>query len=380
VEVRRRGVAEDGCTVAALLSAGERLPARADRTSRSDMLALLDAQRVAPWEPRTEQVVRQVLRAVNPPKQARGVLSKGRDDALLISVLAAFPDRVARRRQGSDLQLASGGPAQLAPSSTVTQAPFLVAVEAEDRRDQNAPLVRLASAIEPEWLVDLFPERIAEVTTVEWNRSAERVESVSALMFGQIAIEQTRREPDAVAAGELLADKAVEAGLARFVDAKELEAFLERARFAAPYMEMPAVGVEAANEVLRALARERKSFTELEEAARRELLRTLQRQLPRGLDAVAPESIQLPGGRQVRVHYEPGQPPWIASRLQDFFGVRETPRVAGGKVPVVVRLLAPNQRPVQMTSDLAGFWERLYPEVRRELSRRYPKHKWPERP
>jgi ATP-dependent helicase HrpB len=218
------------------------------------------------------------------------------------------------------------------------------------------------------------------VTTVAWNRSAERVESVSALMFGQIAIEQTRREPDAAAAGGLLAEKAAEAGLARFVDMEELEAFFERTRFAAPYMEIPAVGVDAANEVLRALAREQKSFKELEDVARRELLRALQRQLPRGLDAIAPESVKLPGGRQVRIHYEPGQPPWIASRLQDFFGMRDTPRIGGGKIPLVVRLLAPNQRPVQMTSDLAGFWERLYPQVRKELSHRYPKHKWPERP
>lgn len=371
VEARRRGVAEDGCAVAALLSAGERLPARASHNSRSDLLALLEA----PWAPRTEQVVRQVRRAVHPPRQPR------RDEnALLISVLAAFPDRVARRRQGSDLQLASGGPAQLAPSSTVNQAQFLIAVEAEDRRDQKAPLVRLASAIEPEWLIDLFPDRIAETVTVEWNRSAERVESISALMFGEIAIEQTRREPGGGAAGELLAQKAVEAGLARFVDMEALQAFLERARFAAAFINMPAVDMAAANNVLRILAAGRKSFAELEDVTRRELLRTLHRQLPRGLDAIAPESIQLPGGRQVRIHYEPGQPPWIASRLQDFFGMRETPRIAGGKVPVVVRLLAPNQQPVQMTSDLAGFWERLYPEVRRELSRRYPKHKWPERP
>jgi ATP-dependent helicase HrpB len=376
VESRRRGVAEDGCTVAALLSAGERLPTRAAHASRSDLLALLEA----PWEPRTEQVVRQVRRAVNPPKQARGASIRDHEDALLISVLAAFPDRVARRRQISDLQMASGGPAQLAPSSTVTQAQFLVAVEAEDRRDQKGPLVRLASAIEPEWLLDLFPEQVSEAASVEWNRSAERVESVSALTFGQIAIEQTRREPDAVAAGELLAEKAVEAGLARFVDMEELEGFFERARFAAPYMEMPPVGMDAANQVLRALASEQKSFKALEEVARRELLRTLQRQLPRGLDAVAPESVKLPGGRQVRVHYEPGQPPWVASRLQDFFGMRDTPHIAGGKVALVVRLLAPNQRPVQMTSDLAGFWERLYPQVRKELSRRYPKHKWPERP
>jgi ATP-dependent helicase HrpB len=98
------------------------------------------------------------------------------------------------------------------------------------------------------------------------------------------------------------------------------------------------------------------------------------------LSEVAPSRIRLPGGRLAQVHYDAAKPPWIASRLQDFFGMRETPRVARGRVPLVVHLLAPNQRPVQTTTDLAGFWQRLYPQVRRELSRRYPKHKWPENP
>ena len=81
-----------------------------------------------------------------------------------------------------------------------------------------------------------------------------------------------------------------------------------------------------------------------------------------------------------RVHYEPGKPPWVASRLQDFFGIRESPRVGRDRVPLVIHLLAPNQRPVQTTTDLAGFWQRLYPQLRRELGRRYPKHAWPENP
>ena len=94
-------------------------------------------------------------------------------------------------------------------------------------------------------------------------------------------------------------------------------------------------------------------------------MRAIEQQMAPGtrrlLEEIAPVSIRLPRGRQVAVHYEPGQPPWIASRLQDFFGMRETPAVGRGAVPVVVRLLAPNQRPVQMTSDLAGFWQRLVP-------------------
>ena len=403
VESRQRGVAEDGCTVAALLSAGERLPARADHATRSDLLVLMESQ----WEPRTAQLVRQVRRivgrgagiracrvesrldvvrfhsSVSPQvTDARGVKPGADEDALLISVLAAFPDRVARRRQGSELQLAAGGPAQLAPSSTVSTAEFLVAVEAEDRRDQKTPLVRIASGIEPAWLLDLFPDRVREMVRLEWNRSAERVESVSALRFGEIAIEESRGAPDPEAAAVLLAQKAMEAGIARFASMEEVDAFLARVGFASQHGSVPALGPEAIESALRNLAAGLKSFAELEAAGRDGgLLRALEQQLPpaarRLLDEIAPERIRLARGRQVRVHYEPHQPPWIASRLQDFFGMQETPLVARGAVPLVVRLLAPNQRPVQVTADLAGFWERLYPQVRKELSRRYPKHDWP---
>ena len=376
LEARRRGVAEDGCTVAALLSAGERLPAEVGHATRSDLLALLEAR----WEPRTEQVVRQLRRLCDPPRQKR------RDEnALLVSVLAAFPDRVARRRAGAELQMAAGGSAVLAPSSTVTGCRFLVAVEAEDRRDQKAPLVRFASGIEPEWLLDLFPERVRAVAQIEWNRAAERAESVDALLFGEIAIEESRGVADAEAAGVLLAEKGAEAGIARFADVEEVAAYLERVRFAAAHGPVAAPGADAEARALASLAAGLRSFRELEAAARDGgLLRALERQWTaeerRLIGEIAPERLRLPGGRQVKVHYEPGQPPWIASRLQDFFGMRETPAIARGAVPLVVRLLAPNQRPVQMTTDLAGFWERLYPQVRRELARRYPKHKWPERP
>jgi ATP-dependent helicase HrpB len=372
VEARRRGVAEDGCTVAALLSAGERLPARCEQTTHSDLLVLLESQ----WEPRTAQTVRQVRRMVDPPRQ------RGRnEEALLMSVLAAFPDRVARRRQGAELQLAAGGPAQLAPASTVTGEEFLVAVEAEDRCDRKAPLVRLASGIRPDWLLDLFPGRIRETVQVEWNRTAARVESVSALWFDRIAIEESRGVPDPEAAAALLASKAMEAGIAHFDDLDAVEEFLRRARFAGKYGPVTAPDPEAA---LRELAAGLKSFAELESAARGALVRTMEQQLTpaarRLLAEIAPERIQLPRGRVVKVHYEEDRPPWIASRLQDFFGMQSTPAVARGAAPVVVHLLAPNQRPVQMTSDLAGFWQRLYPQVRRELSRRYPKHAWPEDP
>jgi ATP-dependent helicase HrpB len=376
VEARRRGVAEQGATIAALLSAGERLPAESRAATRSDLLVLMES----PWAPATERMVRQVHRIVNPPRQQHP-----NEEALLFSVLAAFPDRVARRRQTAELQLAAGGPALLAPSSTVTASEFLVAVEAEDRPDQKTPLVRIASGIEPEWLLDLFPERVRETAQVEWNRAAERVESVSALMFDHIAIESHRAAPDPEAAHALLTRKAMEAGLARFADPEEIEALLARVDFASQHSPLPPLGADGVERALRSLASGLKSFSELEAAARGGgLLRALEHQLPpaarRLLDDIAPERIRLSRGRHTRVHYQAGQPPWIASRLQDFFGMRETPAVARGAVPLVLLLLAPNQRPVQTTTDLAGFWQRLYPQVRKELARRYPKHAWPQDP
>jgi ATP-dependent helicase HrpB len=92
----------------------------------------------------------------------------------------------------------------------------------------------------------------------------------------------------------------------------------------------------------------------------------------------APERVALPGGRSVTVQYEAGKDPWIESRLQDFFGMARGPAIARGRVPLTLHLLAPNGRAVQVTRDLAGFWERHYPGIRRELSRRYPRHAWPE--
>ena len=191
-------------------------------------------------------------------------------------------------------------------------------------------------------------------------------------------IEETRGSaPDPELAAALLAEKALEADIGRFVKVDELREFLTRVAFAAEHSDIQPLGDEDVRAALREACNGKRSFAELERA---DVLAILKARAPNlhKLEQVAPAQLRLNGGRRVKVHYEPGQPPWIASRLQDFFGMRETPRIGGA--PVVAHLLAPNNRPVQMTSDLAGFWNRLYPQVRRELCRRYPKHSWPEKP
>ncbi len=344
LEAKRRGVPEKGCAVAAVLSAGER--------GSSDLLALAESD----WQPQTRRVFDQLRKRIS----GRDSPIPG-DSAILQSILAAFPDRVARHRRArandGELLLSSGGSARF-PNC---RWEFLVAVAIEERREHGLPLVRLAAPIEPEWLLDRASERIS----LEWNRTAERVEQVTALVYDQLVIEETRAPaPPSEEASRLLAQKALEAGVGRFADRDAVEQLRSRAAFGGI-----TIDAEAA---LAAECQGRISFAELEAA---NLLGTIR---PPHLNHAAPGRLRLPGGREVQVHYESGQPPWIESRLQDFFGMRETPRIGGN--PVVVHLLAPNRRPVQVTSDLAGFWERLYPQVRKELARRYPKHKWPEKP
>lgn len=365
IEAARRGVANEACRIAAVLSAGDRF----------ETMDLLHAS-ARTLSPKAQQIERQIRRMLRPRPDT------GSDDDIRIALLTGYPDRVARRQSARGGQLCNGRPLQFAAD---WESDLLLAIDVEERRDAGAPLVRAACPLEPEWLLDLFPERIRERNEATWNRTAERVEAISALLFDEIPIEETRgAAPDAEAAARLLAERALDAGAARFTDPETLESFLARVAFASAHSELPPLGEEDVRAAVAALCTGLRSFAELQQAASGGgLISALKVRLgPRGdrlLDELAPERLPV-GSRQVKVSYVRGQPPSIASRLQDFFGMRETPRVARGRVPVVVHLLAPNQRPVQMTTDLAGFWERLYPQVRRELCRRYPRHAWPEKP
>ena len=261
VEARRRGVAAKAVRWRRCSAPGERLPARAPHATRSDLLVLMEGE----WSPYAARLVRQLggSGARRPP--GRGGTRR--------CAAAQRPGRVSRSRGAAAAGRAncnwpSGAAAEQAPNSTVTGAELLVAVEAEDRRDQKAPVVRLASAIEPEWLLDLFPERLREVSTLEWNRAGERVEAVRALMFDQIAIETRRTPPDPEAAGALLAHKAVEAGLARFADPEEIAAFQSRVQLRGGTWSRGPAGRRGVEAALASLATGLKSFAELETAAR----------------------------------------------------------------------------------------------------------------
>ncbi|MFC6645844.1 ATP-dependent helicase HrpB [Granulicella cerasi] len=356
-----RGIADLGCRAAALLGAGIPL-------QQNDLLQAMDAHAGKQMDARVRQQYEHLCRAM---KRAPATYVH-HDEALLLSLLTGFPDRVGKRRIGKQIGLANGVAAELAGEHP--QGEFFLALDAEDRAEQALPLVRTYARIEPEMLLEVFPERVIEQSVVEWNRNGERAEKVSTLLFDKLVIEETRGPASAEDAARLLAEKALQEGIERFVDAEALANLRERVAFA---------GFEALDEAaaLRELAYGLKSFAQLRDAAKASLLHVLEAQVDaRKLSELAPTSIRLSSGRQTKVHYEHDRAPWIGSRLQDFFGMKETPRIGPARTPVVVHLLAPNQRAVQTTTDLAGFWERLYPTTRKELMRRYPRHAWPENP
>jgi ATP-dependent helicase HrpB len=356
IEAQQRGVGEEGCVAAALLGSGA-------PSNSSDLLTAMEM----PLDARTQQQVEQLRRIARSPRQ-----TSHKDDALLMAVLTGFPDRVARRRSGSQVMLSNGASAEFADESPAHE--FMVAVDAEDRKDKPLPLIRMAARIEPEWLIELFPERVHEKSSVEWNATAERVDAAEMLLYDALVIQESRNAaPDAEAAAAMLAGRALDVGMDRFVDEVALNELIARIAFAG----IPAAPIE---ETIRELCAGLRSFAELKDAAVHLFALIKEKAGARRLEEIAPERIRLHGGRSVKVHYEQEKPPWIASRLQDFFGMKEAPRIGLEHTPVVVHLLAPNQRPLQMTSDLAGFWERLYPQIRREYMRRYPRHVWPERP
>src|SRR5215217_2440439 len=413
VEGERRGVGAEAATLAALMGERDiRREARANlggggRASAvvsgpSDLLELLErfreAERAGFASGRlhslsleqgavqsVDRVQKQLRRAVrgqgDKPHRAEDI-----EQALMLSVLAGYPDRVARRRRprAPELLLFGGGTASLSELSVVQDADLMVAVDAEERPGKGA-VVRLASAVEPEWLLDLYPDTLEEVDTLQWNAEARRVERLTRLSYGNLMLEETRAPaPASEATARVLVEAALAAGPGRFADPEALQQWRTRVALLAqafPEAKFPAVDDTFLRDALASLCSDARSFKDLEGVSLIDALYArLNSEQQRLLATHAPERVTLPGGRGVKVNYEPGKPPWVESRLQDFFGLAQGPSVCAGRVPLVLHLLAPNMRAVQVTTDLAGFWERHYPALRKELGRKYPRHSWPEDP
>lgn len=435
VEASRRGAGTSGALAAAILSEkqmrqarvqdfrGVRGPRLSDgrATVASDVFDAMETfeavaeSRFSPAMLRSFDLSAQSVRAVDRsfqklrrmvPADGKGLTPEGREEAMLVSILAGHPDRVAMKRhtpavqgkstgaesgrakgaQSPEFTLCGGGTAVLSEDSCVRSSDLVVAVDMEERgrAAQKSLTIRSASEVKPEWLIDLFEDAIREEEETFWNDRLQRAEGRSRLCFGRLVLSESPAVPSDLAASAVLESAALGAGISRFIPADRIQALRVRSalvRTHFPELAVEEVSDESLASFLKGQCQGRKSFRELEEAGLEEEAKALfLGAAAHKVDRLFPGHVELPGGRKVTVHYEPDQPPWVESRLQDFFGQRTTPRIADGRIPLVVHLLAPSGRPVQVTQDLQGFWDRHYPELRNALARRYPKHSWPQDP
>jgi ATP-dependent helicase HrpB len=318
---------------------------------------------------------------------ARPATPDALDAAVRRSILAGFPDRGGKRRRPGqpDIVLSQGGSAKLSPTSVVHVGELLVAVAADEQssggRAQGA--VRLATSIEANWLLEDYGARIEMKDELVWSAEAERVERREGMAFGAILLDEERGvAPPSAEASRMLFEAAKSRGLFSSLASDRwvgLVARLALLREHFPEANLPELAATLDDDDARRLCQGRVAFAELVKLDPvQELRQSLGPQVERLLASEVPETLRLPGGRSADIHYELGKPPWLESRLQDFFGMKDSPRICRGKLPLTLHLLAPNGRAQQVTSDLGGFWERHYPTVRRELMRKYPRHPWPE--
>jgi len=412
VEGQRRGIGPLAADVAALL-AERPLPRDDRRAASSDAaadplvdLSRIDAARRGGGQGQIDQALlarlgraRDQLRRLakrtatgKAPATPRG---QEADDTLCRALLTAFPDHVAKvigertddgRPDGPrKLALAGGGSATLSPASHVRSARWCIALGVDTRgggRRGDATVVRSAAGIDPDWLLEDFAERIDELDELRFDPVRERVMRVSELRYMGLTVERDERTAEpGEAATTLLREAALARGVEAFCDPEALAQLRRRARFVADHRaEPPPLDDARIDATLATLCDGLVSFGQLRRSGVLDLLRASLGPELAALDRLAPSAVTLPGGRRLPVHYEPDRPPWVASRLQDFFGSQAGPHVLDGRVPLVLHLRAPNNRDVQVTTDLAGFWSRHYPELRKALMRRYPKHAWPEDP
>lgn len=294
-------------------------------------------------------------------------------------VLTSWPDRLAARRghkRGSFL-LANGRGAELSDIDVLANEPLLAVAHLD--RGRTSARIHLAAAVDHDQVRERLP--VAIETTVQWRDGdvrADRREQLGAITVSTSQI----TDPDPTAVHEALVAGLAEEGLGLLGASREAHELRARAAMIAPlFGDWPDLSdqglIEAAFPFLLG-ARKRKDLAQIQliDVIRTQLGHSRSRQL----DKLAPSHLDVPSGSRIRLDYDQADKPVLPVRLQEMFGATTTPTIAAGRLPVLIHLLSPAGRPVQVTEDLAGFWERIYPQVRAELRGRYPKHAWPEDP
>lgn len=372
----------------------------ADRATRSDVLERVAAleqfeqhrEHSSPLGEINRNAARQILQARNQlarmassPKLSspNRPIEVSADEAVLRALLAGFPDRVARRREpGSPRGVMVGGRGvRLAEQSTVVDDELFVCVDVD--AGSSEAVVRQASGVDRDWLP---ASHLRTETQIEFDESQGKLFARRRVLWDTLVLEES---PAALPTGEALTTALSELAIRHWDqafphDEPSVAGFVARVRNLntwMPNLGLPPLDDAQLQSLLPIVAAGRRSLDEVRRGpwlmAIKSLFDYAQLQT---VEREAPERIEVPSGNRITVTYEEGRPPILAVRIQEVFGLLDTPRIAGNRVPVLMHLLAPNMRVAQVTDDLRSFWANGYPLVRKDLRARYPKHSWPEDP
>ncbi len=392
------GFLQEGATLAALLEEREVLtnahafssPGSPLPRTASDLLYRMDLlyQNAAELDSRVASRVRRLSgRIFAMAGRQLGFKRKevSSEEDLLALILSAYPDRVAKRTESGRYALESGQLAELSAASTVDHADLLVVLHL-DASSGGVPKIRQASTVSLEMLATHGRRgALSERTIRRWDETGQRVVAEKQVTYGQLTV-LSRETPVPLdeETSRILFDHARQNLASALPFGEEERRLAHRLVFlnhSAPDLGLPLLDEAALEEILEGLVHGKRRLLELQETNLKEaFLARMTRHERHLLDENAPESIAVPTGRLARLDYPGSGQPVLAIKLQELFGLARTPTVAGGKVPVLLHLLSPAGRPVQVTSDLESFWNSTYQTVRKELRGRYPKHPWPEDP
>ncbi len=309
---------------------------------------------------------------------------EAKDEALQKCILIGFSDRVARRLDQGTLrcELVHNRRGVLARESAVQHSPLFVAAEVREveGREVNT-ILSLATAIEADWLRELYPEDMESDLHVQFDSTAKRVQAAEVVKFRGLALSAKRVEPPpADLAAQLLADEIVAGRLPLPNWDHSVEQWLLRLRLLCqhcPELQLPPITEDDRRHIIGQLCHGAVSYKDIKEREVKPVVMSWLSEAQRGLlDKHAPGRLTLANGRTPKVAYEASGLPHISLRIQELYDVTQTPKIALGRVPVLVHILTPGMKPVQVTQDLANFWREHYPKIKSELARKYPKHLW----
>ena len=304
------------------------------------------------------------------------------------AMLAAFSDRLGIRLGAATLACRVVGQrkGKLDDESVAGSSGAFVAAEITEveGRELTVHLSR-ATAVEIGWLRGMFPDDLRESAGAAWDEPRRRVVGRREVWFRDLLLESAElRDCPVDAAAEILAAKIVTDGLVMKKWDDAVDQWVARLAWLSewmPELELPGFGDDDRRSVIEQVCHGEFAYKDVKD---RDIWPVLHDWLSApqraALESYAPVRVPLPGGRNAKVTYETGREPWLGAKVQHLFGLKQTPRIAGGKVSLLVHVLAPNQRPWQVTKDLENFWKSGYPQMRKDLARRYPRHDWPETP